>query len=81
MFSSQNALDSEGTFFSGNQSEEYFKRMVEIKDKNIEDLLKELRETKQIYSEYKNQYLNEEKRMKAKLADITLKLEAQVAEI
>lgn len=31
---------------NSNQSEAYFKKMVEIKDKNIDDLLRELRETK-----------------------------------
>jgi hypothetical protein len=33
-------------FTSTNQQEEYLKKMVQIKDKNIEDLLIELRETK-----------------------------------
>jgi hypothetical protein len=51
--------------------------MVEIKDKNIEDLLRELKETKEIYQEYKLQYLNEEKRLKAKFTEIAAKFDAQ----
>ena len=60
-------------FASYDSQEEYYKKMAEIKDKNIQDLLNELKETKEIYQEYKNQYFAEEKRLKTKFAEIAAK--------
>ena len=66
-------------FATYDSQEEYYKKMAEIKDKNIQDLLNELKETKEIYQQYKSQYFADEKRLKTKFAEMSAKFEAQSA--
>ncbi len=66
---------------SASSTEElHLKKLMEIKDKNIEDLLNELRQTKEIYQQYKAQYLAEEKAIKAKCLELTAKCDLKSAE-
>ena len=64
---------------SSSSHEEFLKKTIEIKNKNIDELLKELKETKDIYQEYKSSYLNEEKKMKSKIIELSTQISQQGA--
>ena len=50
---------------SSSLSPEYFKQALLIKDKNIEDLLRELRETSETYQRIKGEYVKAEQQYEA----------------
>lgn len=39
--------------------EDFLRRTIEVKNKNIDELLKELKETQELYQTYKSSYLAE----------------------
>ena len=61
--------------------EDYLRRTIQVKDKNIDDLLKELKETQDLYQGYKTQYLAEQKQMKVKLSELTTYLAREKNEL
>ncbi len=54
-----------------NSQEDYYKKMMEVKNGHIEKLLEQLRETKDLYQQYKQQYMNSENILKSKVSQLT----------
>lgn len=48
--------------------EDFLRRTIEVKNKNIDELLKELKETQELYQTYKTSYIAEEQKLKSKVA-------------
>lgn len=49
------AIIPQGMLYDAN--EDFLRRTIDVKNKNIDDLLKELKETQNLYQQYKLEYL------------------------
>jgi seryl-tRNA synthetase len=61
--------------------EDYLRKTIEVKNRNIDELLRELKETQEVYQTYKNEYLSEEKKMKDKIAGLGAQVEGLTREV